>query len=418
MGRVKITRLFVLLALAALLAPPAVASRTSVWESNPPASIVGAKTDAASMLASLAPPAAADIEAAEPPPFDLGDVVLVDTADADAEHFNLGPLTLVDLNLLRGPPPSYPETRVGGFELLPPFRVGASPRLSLWGRQACGFVCREVASDSRYDPWGLESSGAFTGNDPENQDAKEALDPKNSVGERLLFGTLGLLAGPAAGLEQGVRGFLGTPERLNRNVPAVVRETKKAIAAKDTDTKLRHGAAALGAGSSVVLDVAVVAGLAKSAATATVERELAQAAMDGTPSGKPEWLRRVERGNDFNRARAFDYEYREVYIENPNGGYFRLDGYNPQQEIVSRKLTQLWEVDADTGVGYVKELAQKYPAGARIANVPSSGPLAGQRLQGQQILEVPFQTQAVPQPVLDAAQQEGILIRDVYGNVY
>jgi hypothetical protein len=238
------------------------------------------------------------------------------------------------------------------------------------------------------------------------------------VGERLLFGTLGLLAGPAAGLEQGVRGFLGTPERLNRNVPAVVRETKKAIAAKDTDTKLRHGAAALGAGSSVVLDVAVVAGLAKSAATATVERELAQAAMDGTPSGKPEWLRRVERGNDFNRARAFDYEYREVYIENPNGGYFRLDGYNPQQEIVSRKLTQLWEVDADTGVGYVKELAQKYPAGARIANVPSSGPLAGQRLQGQQILEVPFQTQAVPQPVLDAAQQEGILIRDVYGNVY
>ena len=74
--------------------------------------------------------------------------------------------------------------------------------------------------------------------------------------------------------------FLATPERLNRNIPAVINETKAAIAATDTDARLRHGAAALGAGSSVVLDVTVIAGLAKSAATATVERELAQASVD------------------------------------------------------------------------------------------------------------------------------------------
>ena len=164
MGRVRITRLFVLLGLAALLAPPGEASRTSAWGSNPHASLTATRADAAGLLASLAPAARLDasappdIEAAEPPLFDLGDVVLVDTAAADAEHFNLGPLTLVDLNLLRGPPPSYPETRVGGFELLPPFRVGASASLSLWPRQACGFSCREVASDSRYDPWGLITS--------------------------------------------------------------------------------------------------------------------------------------------------------------------------------------------------------------------------------------------------------------------
>ena len=157
-----------LLALAALLASGAEASRTSVWESNPPAALTATRTDAPGLLASLAPAARlntsapADIERAEPPLFNLGDVVLVDTADADEERFHLGPLELLGPGSLRGPPPSYPETRVGGFELLPLFRVGASPTLSLWGRQACGFVCREVVSDSRYDPWGL-CLGFFNG---------------------------------------------------------------------------------------------------------------------------------------------------------------------------------------------------------------------------------------------------------------
>ena len=157
MGRVRITRLFVLLALAALLAPRAEASRTSAWGSNTHTSLSATTTPEAGLLASLAPAAPDDTDATEQPLFNLGDVVLVDTADADEERFDLGPLTLVDINLLRGPPPSYPETRVGGFELLPPFRVGASPTPSLWSRQACGFSCREVVSDSRYDPWGLTS---------------------------------------------------------------------------------------------------------------------------------------------------------------------------------------------------------------------------------------------------------------------
>jgi hypothetical protein len=110
-----------------------------------------------------------------------------------------------------------------------------------------------------------------------NAAASEALNPNNSISERLLFGALGLLTVPDAFAEQALHAFLGTPERLNRNIPAVVRETKAAIAATDTDTKLRHGAAALGAASSVVLDVSVIAGLAKTVATVTVERELAQA---------------------------------------------------------------------------------------------------------------------------------------------
>lgn len=155
MGRVRITRPFVLLALVALLAPCAEAARTSVWESNPHASLTATTTDAAGQLASLASVAAGDVDAAELPAFDLGNVVLVESELEHESRFGLGSLALLGPAPLRGPPSSYPETRVRGFELLPPFRVGASPSLSLWSRQACGFSCREVVSDSRYDPWGL-----------------------------------------------------------------------------------------------------------------------------------------------------------------------------------------------------------------------------------------------------------------------
>jgi hypothetical protein len=155
MGRVRITRPFVLLALVALLAPRIEASRTGVWGRNPPAAAELTTTNAAGLLASLAPAAAADVVAAEMPAFDLGDVALVESELEHENRLGLGPLELLGPAPLRGPPASYPETRVRGFELLPPFRVGASPSLSLWSRQACGFSCREVVSDSRYDPWGL-----------------------------------------------------------------------------------------------------------------------------------------------------------------------------------------------------------------------------------------------------------------------
>ena len=160
MGRVRITRPFVLLALAALLAPRVEASRTSVWESNPPASLTATRVDAAGLLASLAPAAAADVEITEALRFDLGDVDLVECELEHEERFDLGPLRLVDLNPLRGPPPSYPKTRVGGFELLPPFRVGASPSLSLWPRRACASISCGLVSDSPEDPWGLRAATA------------------------------------------------------------------------------------------------------------------------------------------------------------------------------------------------------------------------------------------------------------------
>jgi filamentous hemagglutinin len=109
-----------------------------------------------------------------------------------------------------------------------------------------------------------------------------------------------------------------------------------------------------------------------------------------------------------------------VYVNNSTGGgYYRLDSYNPTSgEIVSRKFTQFSEIQEKTGVGYVNELTSKYPVGATIANVPSSGALSGKVLQGQPILEVPVQLKPIPQSVLDAAKQSSTVIRDVNGKIY
>ncbi len=135
--------------------------------------------------------------------------------------------------------------------------------------------------------------------------------------------------------------------------------------------------------------------------------------------GKPQWLRDVEKGINFNKAHAFDYPYREIYIERPGGGYYKLDAYDPYSgEIVSWKNTNLSQITERTAIDYLNELARKYPPNATIARVPSSGPLAGQALRGQMILEVPQQTQPIPKAVLDYASARRIVIRDVYGDVY
>ena len=135
-------------------------------------------------------------------------------------------------------------------------------------------------------------------------------------------------------------------------------------------------------------------------------------------SGNTKWLDDLKFGNNYNKAHAFDYQYRELYIENPKGGYYRLDAYNPGKAILSRKFTQLGEISEQTAINYINELAKKYPAGAKIANVPSSGPLAGLKLRGQLYLEVPYQNMPIPRAVIDAANAKNILIKDVYGNIY
>lgn len=128
---------------------------------------------------------------------------------------------------------------------------------------------------------------------------------------------------------------------------------------------------------------------------------------------------RMERGNQFDSAGQFDYPYREVWVDRPDGTRGRLDGYDPKARlIVSRKYTQLAEVAESTAIGYLRELAQKYRPGYTISDVLSNGTLRGKKLEGRQILEVPIQRRPVPRAVLEEANKLRIEIRDVAGKGY
>jgi hypothetical protein len=128
---------------------------------------------------------------------------------------------------------------------------------------------------------------------------------------------------------------------------------------------------------------------------------------------------RMEKGNQFDAASRFDYPYREVWIDRPDGTRVRLDAYDPDAHlIVSRKYTQFAEVAESTAIGYLRELAQKYRPGYTISDVLSNGTLRGQILEGRQVLEVPIQRQPVPRAVLEEARKLRIEIRDVAGKVY
>ena len=116
------------------------------------------------------------------------------------------------------------------------------------------------------------------------------------------------------------------------------------------------------------------------------------------------------------------YPYNELYVTNSSSpsGYVRLDSYNPvTREIVSRKFTQLSQVQESTAIGYIREAATKYQPGSVIANVPSTPQnLRGTQLGGNIILEVPSQTNPIPNAVLRAANQYKVTIRDHTGKVY
>jgi hypothetical protein len=131
--------------------------------------------------------------------------------------------------------------------------------------------------------------------------------------------------------------------------------------------------------------------------------------------------RRWKNGNQFNQSRRPAYDYNEIYIKRPGSKYYyRLDSYNPRTgEIVSRKRVQLRRIQLKTAVRYIREIGQKYPPGAEIANVPSvREDIRGTRLIGEKILEVPVQFRRVPKSILDAATTEKVIIRDINGKCY
>ncbi len=135
----------------------------------------------------------------------------------------------------------------------------------------------------------------------------------------------------------------------------------------------------------------------------------------------PVWLQRMKDGNDFNRSQAAKYPHNELYIDSPDGSgrYTRLDSYNPLSgDIVSRKHTQLSSVNESSAINYINEAVKKYPPGAIIASVPSSGSLGGMTLQGKLILEVPPQQRPIPKSILEHAASRNVIIRDSNGRIY
>ena len=125
-------------------------------------------------------------------------------------------------------------------------------------------------------------------------------------------------------------------------------------------------------------------------------------------------------GIAFNKARAHAYPRNEVPIAKPGGGKpYVLDSYDPiKGEIVFRRHTQFSEIQSTTAKSYFREFVKKYPPGSVIADVPSAKGLAGKKLEGRMIFEVPPQWKAVPMSVRDEATRLKILIRDTNGRIY
>lgn len=131
------------------------------------------------------------------------------------------------------------------------------------------------------------------------------------------------------------------------------------------------------------------------------------------------WLANIVAGNKFDDYMAPNYQFNEIYVDfaGNTSGYARLDSYVPGEQIVSRKLTQLSEVDLSTARGYIRELATKYPPGATIPNTPANraNGLAGQTLDGDLVLQVPPQSGPLSQELLDYAELYEVRIIDING---
>lgn len=135
------------------------------------------------------------------------------------------------------------------------------------------------------------------------------------------------------------------------------------------------------------------------------------------------WIRNWISGRKFDSYMAPNYPHNQVRVDysGGRGGYAVLDSYMPGEQIVSRKLTQLNDVDLSTARSYIRELAQKYPEEAMIRNSPgnvASG-LAGQPLRGDLVLQVPPQRGgSIPADLIEYAKVREIRIVDINGFDY
>lgn len=109
-----------------------------------------------------------------------------------------------------------------------------------------------------------------------------------------------------------------------------------------------------------------------------------------------------KRGNDFNAKSKLNlwYKHNELWLEHPTKKYpkghknagkprkFRVDSYDTsgKGKIVSRKATDLNEIEFSTFQRYCKEIKEKYPIGSKIARKEDG---LGDVLKGEFYLEIP-----------------------------
>ena len=121
----------------------------------------------------------------------------------------------------------------------------------------------------------------------------------------------------------------------------------------------------------------------------------------------------VARGNAFNRKAWKErwYPFWEVYLE--NGKY--VDGYNPiKGEIISRKATDLVDIEESTFVKYLDEMNKKYSSGTVIKTKKDGYEILFDKpLKGKLILEIPDANLNFKDldRYIEIARQKGIDIR-------
>lgn len=155
-----VARWFLLLAaLFSSVATASVPRASAVWESNPPAAALLA-VDGVTPLEPAHFHPTLELAAGEPAErlqlFEPGGTTLVE-ADEHASFHPLQGVELIDTESRRGPPVSYPETRVWVIEVLGTTFVGEASGLSVELRPACSAFSCGVVSGNGKDPLGLWS---------------------------------------------------------------------------------------------------------------------------------------------------------------------------------------------------------------------------------------------------------------------
>lgn len=92
----------------------------------------------------------------------------------------------------------------------------------------------------------------------------------------------------------------------------------------------------------------------------------------------------MARGNQFNKIAEKIYPFNEVNLANGK----RLDSYIPDEKIISRKATDLSDIEFNTFDKYLSEMIQKYAPGTIIRSNKYDC-IDGQKLSGQMCLEIP-----------------------------